>query len=152
MNKRILSFSTLSVLLSLFSSAHAQMCPDLAGVYKCDEDTANPYFVSVRQEPYGSTMAYEFNSQKEGFHRLVADGSPQSMKSQAGRGTYSARCAGNHLETTFLLTRADGLTFQVKDLLRKERKALVRIRLSLPGSQIKVKDVYVCRPYYPPRR
>lgn len=152
MNKRILGFSALSVLISLISSAHAQTCPQLAGVYTCDEGTANPYFISVTQEPYGSTVAYEFNSQAEGVHRIVADGSPQTMKSQAGEGTYSARCKGNHLETTFLLTRADGRTFHVKDLLRKERKALVRIRLSLPESEIRVKNVYVCRPYFPPRR
>jgi hypothetical protein len=97
-------------------------------------------------------MAYEFNSQREGIHHIVADGSAQSMNSRMGKGTYSTRCAGKHLETVFMLTTAEGRAFHVKDLMRKERKALVRIRLSLPSSEIKVKDVYVCRPYFPPRR
>jgi hypothetical protein len=152
MSKYIVGFSTLSVLLSPIYSAHAQMCPDLAGVFKCEEDTANPYLVSIKQAPSGSTMAYEFNSQSEGIHRIVADGSSQNIESRMGKGTYSARCAGNHMETIFMLTTADGRAFQVKDVIRKERKALVRIRLSLPSSQIKVKDVYICRPYFPPRR
>jgi|GEM_PF-5688230 len=151
MNK--LFFTSLVVFGFYFSnSAKAQNCPVISGEFVCAPRGAQPYHVNVQTYQQGPYTAYQFNSAAEGQRQIITNGAIQSLDSAMGKGTYSARCDGGQLQVTFMLTTKEGLAYHLTDTIREERKALVRIRLSLPSSQIPVKEVYVCRPYFPPRR
>lgn len=152
MNKIFLRTTLIYSLIHFAPFARAQNCPDLRGEYVCGYASTHPYLVTVNESSTGSYVSYEFNSVSEGQRQIVTDGRESKLESSFGKGTYSARCEGGQLLVQFQVKKADGRIFRVEDTIRVERKALVRIRLSLPGSQVKVKNVYVCRPYYPPKK
>lgn len=152
MNKIFFTSTILCGFICFADSANAQNCPVLSGDFVCAPHGSAPYRVSVQTYQQGPNTAYQFNSAAEGQRQIIADGAPQGLQSAMGKGTYSARCEGGQLQVTFMLVTSDGRNYHLTDTIRVERKALVRIRLSLPSSQIPVKEVYVCRPYFPPRR
>jgi hypothetical protein len=126
---------------------YAHGCPNLAGVYSCGSG-AKAFEITVTQGDEGEHTKYVIRSSVEGTHKVVTDNSAQPLKTPRGSGTISTGCKSRKLLVTFLLRDAAGLTYHVRDSLYIERKALVRVRLSLPSSQTRVKEVFVCRPVF----
>jgi hypothetical protein len=122
-------------------------CPKLSGVYSCGSGQ-NVFEINVTQGSEGGNTKYVIESSVEGTHKVVTDNSPQPIQTRMGDGTITTHCKTGKLVVTFLLRNSAGLTYDVRDTLYVERKALVRIRLSLPGSRAQVREVFVCRPVF----
>jgi hypothetical protein len=122
-------------------------CPKLSGVYSCGSGQ-NVFEINVTQASEGGNTKYVIESSVEGTHKVVTDNSPQPIQTRMGDGTITTHCKTGKLVVTFLLRNRAGLTYDVRDTLYVERKALVRIRLSLPGSRTQVREVFVCRPIF----
>jgi len=119
-------------------------CPDLGGVFKCGSGAAT-YKMRVMQSDVNFDRQYIFQSAEGADQVVVTDQVARPYRTTSARGTFFAHCDDNQLLINFMLRDKSGNSYQFQDSIYIERGALVRVRLSLPGSASNLNQSSVCQ-------